>query len=278
MKNSLSLKVRTLVLIVVCGVTAAVAQGTAVPNKQEVLTKARQASYNLRNRGLLEFQAVVNPNWRLVLKDQFASDPASAETALKLLNGIHFTVAMDPAGAVKVTHQTDVAAPNPQAEAGFAQIYSGMEQAMTGFFDTWKPFMLTDPFPEVESVYDLQKTPAGYLLTYKENDSTDVATSLSKDLVISEMKVSTPAFKSVLRPQFTRSTQGLLLTGYDAIYDGITDKSHVVLRVQIENQEASGQQLPTKLSLQGMSEGTPFSMELALSNYQVKNGTVIKLH
>ncbi len=242
MKNSFLLKVRTLVLMVVCGIAVSLAQGTAVPNKKAILTKAREASYNLRNRGLLEFQAIVSPNWRLVLKDQFTSDPASAETALKLLNGIHFTVAMDPAGAVKVTHQTDVAAPNKQAEDGFAQIYSGMEQAMTGFFDTWKPFMLTEPFPEVESVYDLQKT-----------------------------KVTTPAFKSVLKPQFARSTQGLLLTGYDAIYDGVTDNSHVVLSVQIENQETSGQQLPRKLNLQGTSEGAPFSMELALSNYQVKN-------
>jgi hypothetical protein len=271
MKNSFSLKVRTLVLMVVCGIAVSLAQGTAVPNKKAILTKAREASYNLRNRGLLEFQAMVSPNWRLVLKDQFASDPASAETALKLLNGIHFTVAMDPAGAVKVTHQTDVAAPNKQAEDGFAQIYSGMEQAMTGFFDTWKPFMLTEPFPEVEGVYDLQKIPAGYLLTYKESDNTDVATTLSRDLAITEMKVTTPAFKSILKPQFTRSSQGLILTGYDATYDGITDKSHVVLSVQIENQEASGQQLPRKLSLQGTSEGSPFSMELALSNYQVKN-------
>jgi hypothetical protein len=284
MKNYLSLKVRALIVVVVCGTAVSLAQGTAVANKKELLTKARQASYNLRSRGLLEFQATVNPNWRLVLKDQFASDPAKEETAaektarlqnlenaLKLLNGIHFTVAMDPAGVVKVTHQTDVAAPNKQAEEGFAQIYSGMEQAMTGFFDTWKPFMLTEPFPEVESAYNLEKTPTGYLLSYKESNNTDVATSLSKDLVITEMKVTTSAFKSVLRPQFTRSPQGLLLTGYDATYDGITDNSHVVLSVQIENQEVIGQQLPSKLNLQGTSEGSPFSMELALGNYQVKN-------
>src|SRR6266481_3457905 len=279
MKKPPSLKLLVLFLVVLSGATISLSQkkpiatkkATAIASNKAILRRARKASYNLRNRGLLEFQATVNPNWRLVLKDQFASDPTSADAALKLLNGIHFTVAMDPAGVVKVTHQTDVAAPNPKAEEGFAQIYSGMEQAMTGFFDSWKPFMLTEPFPEVESVYNLQKTPTGYLLTYQESENTDVATTMSKRLVITEMRVTTPAFKSVLKPQFVRSPQGLLLTRYDAIYDGITDNSHVVLSVQIENQETSGQQLPSKLSLQGTSEGFPFSMELALGNYQVKN-------
>jgi len=246
-------------------------QDVAVANKKQILQKARQAGYSLKDRGLLEFQANVNPNWRLVLKDLLASSPEQAETALKLLNGIHFTISMDPAGTVKVTHHADTAAPNQQAEQGFAQIYGGMEQAMSGFFDTWKPFMLTGAFPDVDSVYKLEETPTGYLLTYKEGETTDVATRLSKDLLITEMKVTTPTFKSVLKPQFAKSPQGLLLTGYDATYDGTSDNDHVILTVQIENQETSGQQLPHKLTLSGSSQGTPFSMELALSDYQVKN-------
>src|SRR5258708_17639460 len=126
MKNSLSRKFRALVLFVVCGIAVSLAQGTAVANKKEILTKARQASYSLRDRGLLEFQATVTPNWRLVLQEQFVKDPASAETALKLLNGIHFTVVLDPAGVVKVTHHTAVAAPNKPPACDFAHMYAAI--------------------------------------------------------------------------------------------------------------------------------------------------------
>jgi len=273
MKESRSLKFWALILVCLSGLALATAQSPDLANKKELLQKAREAAYSLKDRGLLEFQTTVNPNWRLVLKDLLASNPDQAEEALKLLNGIHFTVSMDPEGIVKVTHHADVAPPNPQAEKGFAEIYSGMEQAMTGFFETWKPFMLTRAFPEVDSVYALVQTPAGYVLTYKESGTTDVVTALSSDLVITEMKVTTRTFKSVLKPTFARSPQGWLLTGYDATYDGTsdTDHDHVILQVKIENQEVSGQQLPHKLTLSGSSQGNPFTIELGFSDYTVKN-------
>lgn len=271
MENTRLIKRWALLLCSVWALMLPLAQGQDVANQREILMKARQAGYSLKDRGLVEFQASVRPNWRLVLKDALASDPASAETALKLLDGIHFTVSMDPQGVVQVTHQADTAAPTAKAQEGFAQIYSGMEQAMTGFFDTWKPFMFTVAFPEVESVYNLQQTPTGYLLTYKEGQTTQVATQLSKDLVITEMQVTTPAFKSILKPQFARSPQGLLLTGYAATYDGTGGNDHVTLIVQIENQEISGRQLPHKLTLSGVSQGSPFSMELTLGDYKVQS-------
>src|SRR5258708_12212981 len=92
-----------------------------------------------------------------------------------------------------------------------------MEQAMSGFFNTWKPFMFTSPFPEVDSLYQLADTGTEYVLTYKE-DTTDVTTTMSKQLVIREMKIISPTFKTVLKPQFTESPQGLLLPGNDATH------------------------------------------------------------
>lgn len=270
MKKLLSLKLWALFAYSVWGLAVPLARGADVANKKEILQKARQAGYSLKGRGLLEFQAAVTPNWRPVLKDLLASNPAQAEEALKLLNGIHFLVSMDPDGVVKVTHQADVAAPNAKAAEGFSQIYAGMEQAMTGFFDTWKPFMLTAALPDPESVYTLEETPTGYLLTYSEG-TTGVATTLSKELVITECKVNSPAFKSTVKPQFAKSSQGFLLTGYDATYDGASAGDHVVLTVQIENQETAGQQLPRKLTLSGVYQGSPFFMELAFSDYRVKN-------
>jgi hypothetical protein len=266
-----SLKLWAVLLCCLWGLTQPSAHGADVANKKALLGKARAASYSLKDRGLMGFQTTVNPNWRLVLKDMLATNPDQAETALKLLNGIHFTVSMDPEGAVTVTHHTDVEAPNPEAAKGFTEIYAGMEQAMTGFFDTWKPFMFTRAFPEVENAYALERTRTGYLLTYKEGETTDVATTLSKTLVITEMKVTTPAFVSVLKPTFVRSPQGLLLTGYDATYDGATDGDHVVLHVKIENLKASGQQLPDKLVLIGSSQDKPFDIELSFSDYTVQN-------
>ncbi len=244
--------------------------GADVANKRAIVNQARQAYYSLKDRGLIEFQANVSPNWRLVLKDQIATNPASAETALKLLNGIHFTVSLGPDGVVKVTHQADVAPTNVKVAEGFNQIFTGMEQAMSGFFDTWKPFMLSSPFPDADSDYQLEGLDSQYLLSYKDGTA-DVATTMSKNLVISEIKVDSPAFKSVLQPQFIKSPQGLLFTGYDATYREPSGGEGVQLKVQIDYQQVNGLQLPRKLNLAGSYQGTPFAMELMFSDYQVKN-------
>jgi hypothetical protein len=264
---------RLWVPIFICTVyslTLPFAYGADKPDKREIVKQARQAYYNLGDHGLTGFQSNVQPNWRLVLKDQIAADPANAETALKMLNGIHFTVSLGPDGVVKVTHHVDVAPSNEKVAEGFNQIFSGMEQAMSGFFDTWKPFMLTSPFPAVNGDYQLEELDNQYHLSYKD-DTADVATTMSKELLISEIKVDSPAFKSVLKPVFSKNPQGFLLTGYDATYQEPSGKVGVQLKVQIDYQQVNGFQLPNKLNLTGSYQGTPFAMELTFSDYQVKS-------
>ena len=246
------------------------AYGAGNVDKQEIVTRARQSYYSLRNRGLVEFTVSVQPNWRLVLKDQLAADPVAAEKALTMLNGIHFLVALGPDGAVKITHREDVAPINEEAAKGFQQIFSGMEQAMSGFFDSWTPFMLTSPFPEVAGEYSLEEVANEYHLSYKDGNAAIATTMSQKDLVISDIKVDSPEFKSVLKPKFTTNAQGFLLSGYEATYQGAGGGAAVQLNVRIENQLANGLQLPHKLNLDGSYQGTPFQMELTFSNYQVK--------
>jgi hypothetical protein len=253
---------------VVC-LTLPLAYAADRADKREIVKQARAAYYSLRGRGLDEFESNVQPNWRLVLKDQLAADPANAEKALTMLNGIHFLVALGRDGAVKITHREDVAPVNQQAAEGFKQIFSGMEQAMSGFFDSWSPFMLTSPFPEVAGDYTLEELNNQFHLSYKDGAAA-IVTTMSKDLAISEIKVDSPEFKSVLKPQFTKSAQGLLLSGYEATYQGTAGGASVLLNVRIENQPVNGMQLPHKLNLDGSYQGTPFQMELTFSDYRVK--------
>lgn len=272
MRNPIRPRIAAAILLCfsILSFTLPFAYGADKTDKREIVTRARQSYYSLRNLGLVEFTTSVQPNWRLVLKDQLAADPASAEKALTMLNGIHFLVALGPDGAVKITHREDVAPINKEAAEGFQQIFSGMEQAMSGFFDSWSPFMLTSPFPEVSGEYNLEELGNEYHLSYKDGPAAIATTMSKKDLVINEIQVDSPEFKSVVKPHFTNSAQGLLLSGYEATYQGAGGGAAVQLNVRIENQSASGLQLPHKLNLDGSYQGTPFQMELMFSEYQVK--------
>ena len=172
-------------------------------------------------------------------------------------------------GKVTVSHRADVAPAGQQRAEDLNQIFSGMEEMITGFFDTWSAFMLTSPLPEVESEYDLTNEGDGYLLSYRDG-ATRVATVMTKDLLISEMKISTTEFNSSIWPHFTKSREGLLLTGYDANYQPTSGPGTTHLKVEISYQEAGGLQLPQTLHLQGSYNGASFAVETAFADYQVK--------
>lgn len=244
--------------------------GKSDKDKKEIIRRARDGYYSLRRLGLVQFDSNVTPNWEVILKDQIKSDPSSAQAGMKLLNTLHFALFLGPDGNVKVTHRSDNPPANEQMAKSFDQIYGGMEQALSGFFASWSIFMLTSPFPEVGSEYRLQETSGGYELSYKEGD-TDIVTSMSKDLAITEIKVSSSTFNSSLKPTLRKGPQGFVLSGYDGTYVPTSGPGNTRLSTQIEYQAVDGLELPRKVNLDAVYDGVPNQMELMFSDYQVKH-------
>jgi len=250
-----------------CALIPALAPAQDVPNKQAVLGQARDAYYNLRNQGLASFQCDVTPNWELLLQNERKQNPAGADTAIQTLSQIHFTTSLAADNTVKVTHN-NLPGQSEDMMKALSQIYGGMEQMASGFFDTWKLFMLSAPFPEVTSEYQLQSLPTQYQLSYKEG-TTDVVTTMSRDFAISNMQINNSEFTSSIQPTFTRTAQGLRLNGYEASYQSAKAEETTHLRVSIDYQDVNGLSMLQKLSLSGSYGGAPFAIELGFSGCQV---------
>src|SRR6478672_9010237 len=173
----------SLLLVLACalGTSAAAASQPPVPNSARIVEQARRAYYSLRAVGLDEFQSTVKPNWEVVLRDEIKASPENARAALKLLNGLHFSMLLDKDGKVTMSHHADLEPQSDKQREGFDQIYSGMDQAVSGFFSTWSMFMLNTPFPSAETEYQLEDLGKQYRLTYKDG-AADVVTLMSKDL------------------------------------------------------------------------------------------------
>jgi hypothetical protein len=255
---------------------AAVAQGTSSAAdknsaaQKQIVQRGRDAYYNLRTAGLDEFRATIKPNWALVLKDQLQADPAGGQAALKLLNGLHFFMLLDKDGKITVTHRTDTEPANEQQRKGFDQIYSGMDQAINGFFATWSVFMLSPPLPAADSQYRIEDLGAQYRISYKDGQS-DVITTMGKDMIITEVKVNSAEFISSVRPRLTHTAKGFVLSGYSADYKPTSGPGVVKLDITIDHQTVSGLQLPVNLVLDSVMDGAPTHMELAFSDHQVKS-------
>ncbi len=236
-------------------------QGPTAADK-EIVKEARQSYYSLKDQGLAAFQCTIVPNWRLLLTEQ-KLDGAKVDRAAALLNNIHFSISLEAGGEAKVTHN-EVSAENAEVAKGLNQIYSGMEQMTTGFFQTWSVFSMSPALPEVDGEYQLDKTATEYRLSYKDGTA-DIVTLLNRDLATSSLRTTTSEFDSTITPQFKKTAKGLLMTGYEATYKGKSAADTTELQIAIDYQAVDQLQLPQKLDLKGTYGGSPFHVEVTFS-------------
>jgi hypothetical protein len=252
------------VLLSFCCLIAPAARGQSQTNKAEISKQASRSYYGVRKYGLMEFQARVTPTWEVAVKG-IESNPE----ALKLLRGLRFTMSFGADDKVKLNHEATMPAPNATVETGFKQLFDGVEQMVSGFFATWDLFMLTSPFPQPDAEYELKDLGSTYLLTYKEADA-DIAFTMTKDFSITEFKVVTPEFSSLILPKFTKTAGGYVLIGYSATYEPAKGPGKVALDLQIDYEDVSGLKLPHRIRVHSVLDGEPTESELIFSEYQVK--------
>ena len=233
------------------------------PDKVETLKKARQSYYSLKDQGLTEFQCTMAPNWAFLLSDQRKNDPAGIDAAVQKLQALHFGLTLGLDGSAKVTHN-ELTAENDQVANGLKQVYSGMEQMATGFFQTWSAYTISPAFPDAGTPFELNSAGSDYVISYKEG-SADVTTTMGQDYAISSMRVKTAEFDSTIKPQFKKIPQGLLLSGYQALYRGATPAEATDLSVTIDYQEINGLQFPQEISLSGSYGASPFKVKVNFS-------------
>jgi hypothetical protein len=229
------------------------------PDHAAFLKKARQAYYSLATARMNQFQATMVPNWRLLLEERKVS-PENLGPATDKLNAIQFKLTVDRQGAATITHNT-VSAENEQASAGLKQIYAGMEQMTTGFFQTWCVFMVNPPLPEPGTSFRLDELGAWYTLTYDEGTA-KVETTLGKDFAVTAMKIVTKDFVSTINPTFAGTTNGFVLAGYQATYRSGSAADATDLNVTLENQDVDGLTVPRKMDVRGTYGSNPFHIEV----------------
>ncbi|HEX7286783.1 MAG TPA: hypothetical protein VF532_11420 [Candidatus Angelobacter sp.] len=207
-----------------------------------------------------QFTCSMNPNWTALLKTQGVNDPKVLDPAAAKLSQLHFKVDVNGDGNAKISHN-EIPAENDQVAEGLKQIYGGMEQMTTGFFQTWSVFVINPPLPDPDTPIELETTPNQYRIKYLEG-ATRVGVDMGKDYSVTSVHASTADFDSVIRPRFTASGKGLLMNGYDASYQGTGGKDKTELQVALEYQDVSGMKVPRKLELKGSYNGASFAVEV----------------
>lgn len=234
----------------------------AAQNGDAVLNQARQSYYSLHKEGLVSFTCNLIPDWRFMMKRM--NVPADRiKPANAILNELHFTMSMAANGVVTTKHNN----PNwtGKKQAAFGQITSGMQQTISGAFETWKVYALDPGLPHPGSVYQLTSTGSQYQLRYKDSTA-DVVTTMTPNFAISETAVTAPKFISSVRPTFQKTKKGFVMTGYTADYKSHNPAETTHLNIAFSNRAVQGFELIRWMHIDATYGGSPYAINVSFTN------------
>ena len=220
---------------------------------ENVVTRARGAYYSVARKGFKGFTASVEPNWEVILAQ--TATPAN----LLIFRAVKFSIVVDANGAVSLTHEVGPHAAKPELRPAVNLIHADVQRLVAGFFNTWRIFMVNSPFPEAE--FQIENQEKRHQLFYT-TQSGKVTIIMTEDFVITEWNIVGPTAKRTVKPQFQKTADGLLLSGYQGIFEPIGPGIKTTLDFHIEYQDAGGIKVPYKVNFTGMHGSEPVESEL----------------
>ncbi len=239
-------------LFIIPALTAAVYPQQQPATKQDVITATRTAYYSLARKGFKGFAATIEPNWEVILAQ--TATPAN----LKVFRAVQFSMVVDENGAVTVTHEAGANAPSAEV---VNRIHYDVQRLVTGFFNTWRIFMVASPLRETENQIKIENQGKEYRLSYT-TQSGQVTIAMTDELLIKETTFSGATLKRTVKPQFQTTADGFLLTDYKQTTEPVGNGIKTTLEFHIQYQDLNGLKVPQKVRLTGMHGSEPVEAEL----------------
>ncbi len=239
----------------------------------QLIAQARASYYSLKREGMAEFRCRVAPNFEAVIAELRKTNAAEADRRAKLFQRMRFDVTVPIEGNVSLTHSYDGEVPADLA-ANFDKINHGMDQAVRGFFMTWRGFMVTDMFPRPAVAYTLDKVQSGYRISYLDHGASALVT-MDHDMVISSIKMTMGPFEGTISPHFEKIDGKLVLVSYEGVSQGPVPGAHVPDvkakgHFKIDNQLVDGFLIPRHHEMQGTVNGETAAMGITFSDCHAK--------
>jgi hypothetical protein len=243
-----------LTLVTIFAVTVPISGHYAQRRNQDVISQARDAYYSLTRQGFYGFEAALDPKWEVIL------GPTATKENLKVFRALRFSMIVDARGAVTITHAV-VSSDRTRLQPYIKQIDYNIQRLVRPILGAWAMFMVDSPFPENE--FRLENSGNRYNLFYTI-DSRDAVLTMTSDLLIKEWKLTDRIAKRTIKPVFQKTTDGLLLTGYQSVFEPLGEGNKTTLEINIEYQVVSRMKLPRKIQFKGMYGREPVEAEVTL--------------
>jgi len=229
-------------------------------DKTEIVNKARAKYYSLPSHGVKDFRCNAAINWKKFLASNRNKPVSDEDPFLKRLNLLRFEVEATLSDEPRVTPSTIGAI---VLDNDVMQLITGVKQTVQGFFETWRGFMITNPFDGCD-VDSLVEGPDSYQISSK-GPGLEARTVMRKDFTITDILADSGESKVRVAPKFIVTKEGLLLESVNNEIDGGKTR----LGETIEYAEVEGLKLPARVHIDAIQPAGRFVIDVAFDNYRI---------
>jgi hypothetical protein len=150
-------------------------------------------------------------------------------------------------------------------DPSLGQMVGGIQQTITGFFQTWNSLVLSALLPAPTDPDLIFSSDADGYHFGKKSQGTSVDLVVTKNALLTEMKVVTPSETVVLKPGYIATDKGLLLTSTSSDLNNGAQK----VDFQLQYQEVDGFEMPVMAAYQVTLPNQVVAIDLSLTDYKI---------
>lgn len=176
----------------------------------ERLSLARSLYYTPTAQGLRSFHCDLAIDWKDMLSRFGGNEVKDDNPFLKYLQSARLSVTDDLKSGGRL-EWANTAVPPEGKEASVTQMKNGMQQMVTGFFDTWNGYMNGSMVPIPDATTTISAVDDGLHL-HATATAMDVNESFDKNLLLTEAHVVTPEMDATAYPTFADTPDGRVVS------------------------------------------------------------------
>ena len=196
------------VCLLACSPLHTAAQAQA-PTPASRIEQARTLYYTPTSAGLKSFHCDVTVDWKDLLARFGAGDLPATDPTLVYLQSLKLSLDDNLTG-VGGLNWVPPAGASPEDDS-VAKIHGGMMQMISGFFQSWNPFLNGSYIPNLNATTTARPEGDG-ILVHSGDDSTSVTEHFDKNMLVTEMHVTTSTADVTAHPTFLSTPKGLIIS------------------------------------------------------------------
>ena len=229
-----------LALVWICSLSCLPAQDK---DPRSRLATAHAQYYTPTSSGLKSFHCDASIDWKAMLSRFSGKDIADDNPALTFLQTAHLAVSDDLRGEGKL-EWTNTVEPPAERKAGMQRMQDGFQSMVSGFFQTWNPYMNGAMVPVPDDSLTVTKSGDGVHLS-----GTSKGTTLDEDydanMLLTRTLVTSPSLTVVAIPTYTRTDDGLLLAALTSLVHQPPTAPEIDATFRVEYAKVDSYQIPS---------------------------------